>query len=871
MGKQKESLSKKENRLYIACFAAVFLFCLAVFGKDMWQNRAAYKVILYGADKVALLMQVLVFLFLVFLFYLGWKKRLSLKEYFKTYPIVPLLLLVTVSVCVAFAPFIEGRRFFIFYDASLDTQEEYVPIIAAVIRRLKEGNFSTWVSEWGFGCDIFNNQSLVFDPFNLPLYLIGVITNLNIVAYFLAIMQIVKIFCTGIFSYLFLKEHQMPSMARVITAYICSLNGFLMLWGQHYFFGSAVALVFLDFWLIERVLRGKRTMPGLAAAVGLTAAFSLYCTYMIALFALVYVFLHFLLEENTKDRGRRFLRFFIPCLIGMGLSCFIALPASYQLLTVSARIGGSESTSVSALLAQGLSQWKGTLRIALARMFSNNLLGNGSNYGTNYYEAPQLFLSSFFPTAAGIWFSENVFFGKKKARSLSAALVLAFLAFCPVAALVFNMFSAIFWRYLFVLLPAAALILAWALGHLEELHGLSVVIGAVCAALSLFIILRYHGATTAHLEYFCCAIVILFLIAVVFIRYSSKMKWVGWIFIAGISVCSMTRDAFLSNCDRHTYNRGSQVSIVNFGTLEPQAFEAMDELCAGKAVRTESVVSGFSMYNNALIYGNEGVSFYNTSSSSYIKQFILKEWGTLIPQGQVSGFSSYIGGYQNIESASLAGVRYVLAQQGDLTGVENGFNLVEDLGNGYGIYENIYAGERAILFSDWISEEDFEKLPAQQAPNVFWNTVVLNDSNDSPDPEGLEESALSLQDAQQRPSEPDYYKKNGVSFTKESSSRLTAQVDTDTEKLLFISNPWDKGWTAYVNGKRTQVYRADYGFMAIQVPAGESSVELVYHTPLKKEGTAVSAVSFAAYLLYTYFDIKREKKKNRKRKASTHR
>ena len=61
-----------------------------------------------------------------------------------------------------------------------------------------------------------------------------------------------------------------------------------------------------------------------------------------------------------------------------------------------------------------------------------------------------------------------------------------------------------------------------------------------------------------------------------------------------------------------------------------------------------------------------------------------------------------------------------------------------------------------------------------------------------------------------------------------SSTKLQYVVTADKPGLLFLSDNYYPGWKAYVNGKETSVFIADYTFMAIPVPKGESTVVFVY-------------------------------------------
>jgi hypothetical protein len=70
--------------------------------------------------------------------------------------------------------------------------------------------------------------------------------------------------------------------------------------------------------------------------------------------------------------------------------------------------------------------------------------------------------------------------------------------------------------------------------------------------------------------------------------------------------------------------------------------------------------------------------------------------------------------------------------------------------------------------------------------------------------------------------------KNKVEFISESNNRLRLQVGTTEDSLLVLSDTYYPGWKAFVNGKETKIYRADYTFRAIPLTAGTHRVEFVY-------------------------------------------
>jgi hypothetical protein len=67
-----------------------------------------------------------------------------------------------------------------------------------------------------------------------------------------------------------------------------------------------------------------------------------------------------------------------------------------------------------------------------------------------------------------------------------------------------------------------------------------------------------------------------------------------------------------------------------------------------------------------------------------------------------------------------------------------------------------------------------------------------------------------------------------VEILSESNNGLTLQVKVAGDNLLVLSDTYYPGWKAFVNGKKTKIYRADYNFRAIPLTAGTHRVEFVY-------------------------------------------
>ena len=82
----------------------------------------------------------------------------------------------------------------------------------------------------------------------------------------------------------------------------------------------------------------------------------------------------------------------------------------------------------------------------------------------------------------------------------------------------------------------------------------------------------------------------------------------------------------------------------------------------------------------------------------------------------------------------------------------------------------------------------------------------------------------------------------------ESNNRLVLQVKVLEDSLLVLSDTYYPGWKAFVDGKETKIYRADYAFRAISLNAGTHRVEFVYDPISFKLGVGVTILGILGCL-----------------------
>lgn len=106
-----------------------------------------------------------------------------------------------------------------------------------------------------------------------------------------------------------------------------------------------------------------------------------------------------------------------------------------------------------------------------------------------------------------------------------------------------------------------------------------------------------------------------------------------------------------------------------------------------------------------------------------------------------------------------------------------------------------------------------------------------------------------------------YVQKLGQETLREVSvdhNRVSGEITLDRHKLLVLSIPYEKGWTAMVDGKKVQLSPVNIMYTGIQLEAGEHRIELTYRRPGIKLGAAVSGISILVFAALIWLQRKRK-------------
>jgi len=88
-----------------------------------------------------------------------------------------------------------------------------------------------------------------------------------------------------------------------------------------------------------------------------------------------------------------------------------------------------------------------------------------------------------------------------------------------------------------------------------------------------------------------------------------------------------------------------------------------------------------------------------------------------------------------------------------------------------------------------------------------------------------------------------------ITWNKNDPNEIILKVESNQPGLVFLSNNFFPGWKAYVDGRQTEIYRANYTFQAIVVDKGDHEVKLFYNPLSFRIGKFLSFISFCLLLL----------------------
>jgi hypothetical protein len=96
--------------------------------------------------------------------------------------------------------------------------------------------------------------------------------------------------------------------------------------------------------------------------------------------------------------------------------------------------------------------------------------------------------------------------------------------------------------------------------------------------------------------------------------------------------------------------------------------------------------------------------------------------------------------------------------------------------------------------------------------------------------------------------------------TEEVPTRILVSVRTETPGLVVLTDLWDQGWQAFLNGKRVPILRTNHAVRGVVVPAGTGVLEFRYAPAGFAWGLRLAALAAVALLVWIAITLRQRPK-----------
>lgn len=807
-----------------------------------------------------------------------------------------LFLLLSASYSFIFRDYLYGNDLMIFNDIGSDTWQQYIMNYTSIVNHLRDGSFSLWDFNNGLGINQFNFN--LFDPFLMLLYGVGVVLGPAHMLLYINVIQILKIMVAAFAFYWFLSQFSFSVLSKMITSYAYALNGFLLVWGQHYQFGTVVIYFPLMLLFCEKFIQKKKGKALFPVMVFLCGIYSVYFTYMcLAATGLYLLFRILMLDGLTwKERIQRFLLGCAEMIMGVGMSLVVFLPMAEVLLNVSSRLE-SDGTGLLDFLRQCFTPYSRKFYLSmLKRMFSSNLqngygLAKGpQQYVMNYYEDPVLFCSTLavFLNVQFLAVLRKADMTKRAKRVLYgvAALILVGTAL-PVGGTVFNYFTLPTQRYTFVLMTVFLLLMAWMWDYMRKGGKLNLVLILAVTALmgwaywcgyeqagfqeyrTNILILTVTGILTAVCLTLLCFLkdtqirnVILGVMGVVLVVNVVSEGGTNYQNRVTMKKTDVPAEVMVQETQRYEEMRTSDDKEIKYRAEieKPQDFfremyrvdlaDCLNYLKENDPTfyRVEKDYISGTVSMDSSGQGYRGISTYNSVMNGNVKEFV----ETCYPELFFADHNHYTF-WNNVDDnwlAAFLGVKYILSGNGEPD--ETKYKLLDQVGSLY-IHENVLDAQTAHFYTQDISEESLKELCTEEnREELLGEAIALEDGTEIGD-------ASEIQTLKSKEQETAEQNSSVTLDAPQKDSVVTGSVHAEADGYALFMIPYEKGWSLTIDGEKAELLRGDIGFLACEVPEGDHTILLTFEAPGLKAGTIGSVLFWILFAQSRLLIIRKNK------------
>ena len=693
------------------------------------------------------------------------------------------------------------------YSLDADFNYQQIPFNKMINDSIKEGSFLwTWFNEFGsnmIGTYGFYN---IFSPFNI----IGYLFPSDIFQYLIGPIYILKYGICGLTSFLFLKRYVKNKNYAVLGSLLYTFSGFQLTNILFYHFHDVVAFFPLLLYTLDNLIYDNKK-GRFAICVALCAITNWFFFIGQCVFLAIYFLVKFFTKEY-KITLKTFINILIEGVLGVGIAMFVLIPCA--LFTM----GNTRLSTAWSFMSSVKHPIFRYFEILRAFIFPSEVMSMKGIISPNNFTSVEAYL----PVVGSVLAISYFFKNYKKWISI-LMLILGIFMIVPILNSSFVLFQATYYARWFYM---ATLILSlMSIKCLEDnlKINIGVILSVICALLFFLGLFVYSSVNEVIFNKTCLILFLSFMIINLTLLCFWKKRKYGLKFLICAIFLFVT---FWGNKDVFYYKVGTfKTSNYYERFLDSDKYISLDKNSRSNGSITCEFNYGYILRNNNIRVFNS-----NVNSSSFLFHQSLNLERSIYTNIDI----------KDKDMNSFLGVKYVMSCGDDLSYL--GYELLYNTENGYYIYSNPSYYNFGFSLDDYISQDEFNNLSYEERRKVILDKVVMSDEQ--------------IEKYKDLFGKNVYYSSNEFEFINNGFiSNITSSGDT----LAIYTIPYDKGFSAMVNGKDAKIEMVDNGFMAVKINEGDNKIVFKYFTPGLKIGSIVSILSLIMYFIYMIVNNKKEK------------
>ncbi len=768
-----------------------------------------------------------------------------MKEYIHKHPFLKAFILGFLTAFCLFIPYIVVDKGFFLYAGDFNSQQ--IPFYMYMNQMVKSGSLN-----WGWAIDLGSSvvNSYSFYLLGSPFFWLSCLLPYKSIPYIMPYLFMLKFAVGNVGAFGYLRRYAKNDNYAMIGAVIYTFCGFSI---YNIFFNHFIeSVVFFPYllWALDEFVYNKRK-----GVFPLIVALNLVNNYFFFIGQVIFLFIYFGCKVWTKEykiTKKEFLNLAFESVTGCFMGIILFIPSAVSVMDnprVSSTLSG-----FGVWLYSNVQQYFAILASALLPPdppYIPSLFTDGAIKWTS--------MSAF--VALGGIFGLFVFNKYRKRSSFYKIFIISIIcAFVPVLNSMFYAFNSSYyarWFYMPVLMLAAMNMQSFAMEKQQIYHGLK------CTAILTAVLLPFgltpvdnNGSLFIGLAdqvaiYWMNIMIAFFSLYLTYFIVSSFKgnRYTGALMSGLLSVTMLFGVLHIGLTKMPQWDADHLYKPQNYDI--PGTFSFADKMANYR-------MDTYNCYDNlGLFTGVPCLQFFNSTVSPSIMEFY--------PNVGVKRDVSSKPGRNMYALRSLLSVKYLVMPNWEVSNFETdadlfGYDLIND-NYPYNIYQNSNFISMGFAYDKYVTYSDLESINAADRSNVLIRALAMDESL-------IEKYNLPLEKADSE----DIYDYTYTTFISDVTKRknmssyyfnqtgdgFECKIMLNQDNLVFFSVPYDKGFTAYVNGQEAEIEKVNYALSAVYVPAGDNEIVFSYKTPYLGTGMALTAAGWMVYGIYIFITKKKK-------------